>query len=569
MRVTQLRIKNYRSFGSEVKIDVPSSHVVLVGGNNVGKSTIVSALDLVLGSRSPWRIRMEPDDYFDPKAPIELEATIGEVSPGEKSQLFSLCSSKKQKGALSAAENPEVNIAITIPAWESAGTNEDEGDEDGTAPTKVELRVQLWGFTLHRRGDDVRRALARSIVASPHRRIDADLSASRWTPYGRLMKEILESSPEFADLCRLLDEANTKVQAAFANQKQDLLKGARVVSYVDDIEFRLTEHGNPVELLRNLEIFVDEGGRRINIDHVGTGTQSAIIIGMLELVLRASSALVRILCVEEPESFIHPHGIRRLGRLLREIAEESGVQVLLVSHSPSLVATLSPGDVIRVEEEDGESRVYQSRGELGGPHFARYVTADTAEMFFAKRVILVEGDTERYLLPSLARLVSVDGIRLDLDRARISVIAMGSKDSIVNYLTILDAFSIDAWAILDADFLKGSSLRSLLTYLGNRGAKIDDSTESTLRRDLLKEQIIVLSKGEIEDYIPDTDVAEASGKPLDTVRGILASHTKRSSGLKEVFGTGKPQYAMTLASYYLSAGKLPSDLERLVRRIAT
>jgi hypothetical protein len=35
------------------------------------------------------------------------------------------------------------------------------------------------------------------------------------------------------------------------------------------------------------------------------------------------------------------------------------------------------------------------------------------------------------------------------------VIAMGSKDSIINYLTILDAFSIDAWAILDTDFLTG------------------------------------------------------------------------------------------------------------------
>jgi hypothetical protein len=88
----------------------------------------------------------------------------------------------------------------------------------------------------------------------------------------------------------------------------------------------------------------------------------------------------------------------------------------------------------------------------------------------------------------------------------------------------------------------------LVTHLRDRGATIDDSSEESLRRDLLSEQIVVLSEGEIEDYIPDTDVAAASGKDLAVVQRILASHGKRSSGFTALFGTGKPQYAMTLAN---------------------
>ena len=568
MRVTQLRIKNYRSFGTEEAIDLPSTHVVLVGGNNVGKSNIIKALDLVLGSRAPWQIRLEPDDYFDASAPVELGVTIGEVSTGDKSVLFPVCTNKQQRGALSSKTEPEITIDIAAPAWEPADPD-NEGEED-SGPTRTELDVNLWGFPVHRGGNNVRKALARTVVVSPHRRVDSDLSASRWTPYGQLMKDVLESSAQFDDLRDLLKQANEQVQAAFSDQKDDLLDGARIVSYVEDIEFRLTEQGNPVELLRNLQIFVDQGrGRSVNLDHLGTGTQSAVIIGILELALRSAAGHVRVMCVEEPEAFIHPHGIRRLGKLLRETAEQNDIQIILASHSPSLVATLTPADIIRVEVENGETTTHQADGALSDPHFARFVTADTAEMFFAKRVVLVEGDTERFLLPPLSSLVKNGGNPLDLDRDRISIISMNTKDNVLNYLKILNAFSIDAWAILDADFLHGSSLAPLVTYLQGKGASIDNSNETNLRKDLLAQQVIVLSQGEIEDYISDADVAAASGKSLADVQATLASHTKRSSGFKAVFGTGKPQYAMTLAGHYLSTGQAPADLERLLLTLGT
>jgi putative ATP-dependent endonuclease of OLD family len=66
MRITELTIKNYRSFdpvGQIIKF--PTAHCALVGKNNAGKSNIFSALNLVLGAKNPAYIKFEEDDYFD------------------------------------------------------------------------------------------------------------------------------------------------------------------------------------------------------------------------------------------------------------------------------------------------------------------------------------------------------------------------------------------------------------------------------------------------------------------------------------------------------------------------
>jgi len=110
-------------------------------------------------------------------------------------------------------------------------------------------------------------------VAS-ERSVDDDLQASRWTPYGQLMKAVLESSPDYDELQELLASVNEKIQEIFASERAALLSQARVVSYVDDLDFQLTKDNNPAELLRYLEILVTENGRKSNLDELGSGTQT-------------------------------------------------------------------------------------------------------------------------------------------------------------------------------------------------------------------------------------------------------------------------------------------------------
>lgn len=569
MRLTELTIDNFRSIGPSQVITFVSNRCVLVGGNNAGKSNILAALDWVLGGRAPYQLRAEAEDFFDPSHPIKIEAVLGDASAMDKSALMGVATNQKQRGKLSKETDPRVSLTLTIPALDPADNEEAGGSDEGDSPNKPTLVVNLWGFDIFQKTAAKRRDLVSTVTVQANRRVGDDLRASQWTPYGQLMKSVLEESSGYGEVLRLLDELNDKIHQVFETQKASLLRDARIASYVDDISFRLTKENKPSELLRNLEVFVTEGTRTINIDRMGTGTQSAVIMSMFELVLMARTSRLRILVTEEPEAFIHPHGVRRLSELIARVAEGSNTQVIVSTHSPALLPKLAPSDVIRVTRNGVRTEVHQASGALSDPSFSRYVNQETAEMFCANRVVLTEGLTERVLLPPISQLVEVAGQPLDLDRLGISVISMNGKDAVVQYLSILDEFNIPRFAILDADFLTGSSKTPLIKYLRSKGAAIDDSTGDTLRKGLLAAGIIVLSKGEIEDYIPIADVATVSGRTEADVKAAISGAKKRSDAFKStaVFAMSKPLYARALADHYLSVGSVPSDISRLITAV--
>ncbi len=102
----------------------------------------------------------------------------------------------------------------------------------------------------------------------------------------------------------------------------------------------------------------------------------------------------------------------------------------------------------------------------------------------------------------------------------------------------------------------------------SKGKTIDDSNDTNLIRDLIPCGVIVLSKGEIEDYIPDADVASITGKSLANVQTQCGAITKRSEAFRKLFGSGKPIYGRQISEFYVQAGSVPPDLERLIRRLS-
>lgn len=561
MRATEVFIKNFRGFGSRQILRSPSNRLALVGSNNAGKSTVLLALEWILGSTPPYQLaqRIERHDFHDTKLPIEIGATLGEITPEDKGQLMLLATNKQQRGALSKDDNPSISIVLQIPPFEPSG--------DESESNKATLDIKLWGWPVHRGQTSVRRRLFQYLRVDALRRVEAHLSASRWTPYGELMKSVLEGSTQFEDLKNLLTDVNLQVRDAFAAQKEAMLSGAQIASYVDDIDFQLKKENNPVELLRNLQVFVTEEGRRLNLERVGLGTQNAVVIGMLELALKARLGHGKLFAIEEPDAFLHPHGVRLLAHLIQKIDQEAHAQVVLSTHSPVLLATLTPGELARIEKKNGESRVFQSVGTLNDPTYARFVNQDNAEMFFADRVVLVEGPTERFLFPPLARIISPRGSS-DLDRLRISIVQLEGKTSLLNFLRILDDFEIETRALLDKDFLGDPTCRRLIEYLQGVGKMVKDGTPQVLQADLRNHGIIVLPKGEIEDYVPIEDVVAVTGKSIDEVQKHLGQG-KTSEAFKKIFGATKPLYAKQLAEYYLSNDVIAESLEAIIHEILT
>jgi len=573
MRITELTIKNYRSFdpvGQTIKF--PTVHCALVGKNNAGKSNVFSALNLVLGAKNPAYIKFEEDDYFDINLPIEIKVVISDITEDDKNILFTLPNlTKQQKGALnSKISNGEADITFLLRKnYEHIPLDEDEEQAEESQDT---FEIKLWGFNVYRKKEDIRKFLIRMLLVPAVRDYKNELSASKWTQYGQLMKSVLEDSPQYAEIKSDLQNLNEKIQEIFKSEKEKLLKSARIVSYVDDISFQLTKENHPSELLRNLEIFIKEGGKLFNIDYVGTGTQSAIIIGILELALKNKSTKNRLFCIEEPEAFIHPHGIRYLGSLIKNISSEQNTQVIISTHSLSLTANFEPKEIIKVDKENGKTVIKQDPS-FDVVHFRRFIHQDNAELFFSDRVVLVEGLTEKHLFNNLDKITkqnpaNPDSEDCNFDRINVGIIRMDSVDSIVNYIKILSAFGIEYCAIVDKDFVLDPSKQNKLKELCREiGVNYQDDNIPQLINDLKSKNFLVNTKGEIEDLFPDQDIANITGKNISDIQKIKSKYpNKTSKAFKELFGTGKAEYAIQIADFY-AQNNTSHPLEDIIRKL--
>lgn len=573
MRITKIVIKNYRSFdtvGQEILFS--TVHAALVGKNNAGKTNIFNALNLILGNKNPAYTRFEEDDYFDSSHPIEIQVIISDITEADKSQLFSIPNlTKQQKGALNGkVSDKTADISFLLRKnYEYTPIDTEEEEVEGAQDT---FEIKLWGFNVFRKKEDIRKLLVKMLLVPAIRDHKDELTASKWTAYGQLMKEVLENSPHYESIKTDLVNLNTKIQQVFETEKSKLLEGARIVAYVDDINFQLTKDNSPSELLRNLEVFIKEGSKNFNIEYVGTGTQSAIIIGILELALKNKSSKNKLFCIEEPEAFIHPHGIRYLGSLVKNITKEQNTQVLISTHSLSLTANFEPVEIIRVDKIDGKTVIKQNTS-LSSTHFKRFIHQDNAEIFFSDRVLFIEGPTEKHLFGNLDKITKLEptnpnSINCNFDRLNLGIIRLDSVDAIINYIIIANAFDIPYAAILDKDFITDPSKQNKCQELCRElGVTFQTTNSNQLINDLKTKKIIINNKGEIEDIFSDQEVANISGKSLTDVQTAKSGHPQKTSkAFKQIFGVRKAEYAIIISDYY-KTNSVAHPLEDMIRKI--
>jgi CRISPR-associated exonuclease Cas4 len=223
-----------------------------------------------------------------------------------------------------------------------------------------------------------------------------------------------------------------------------------------------------------------DDGLRTPAEEKGHGLQRATIFALLrawaktlrggqpreqeELTPRKASESA-IFAIEEPELFLHPQAQRQLAQALEGIAGSPDHQVFVCTHSPHFVSLdryRSLAVVTKPTLAIGTT-VCQCTDELfggeGGPdrkrrfQMAAWVNPDRGEMFFAKKVILVEGATEKAAFPYLADRLGC----LDPD---VSVIDCGSKFNLCLYIKICEAFRIPYVVVYDEDPVPNPALQN-------------------------------------------------------------------------------------------------------------
>ncbi|HHQ3726110.1 TPA: ATP-dependent nuclease, partial [Streptococcus pneumoniae] len=155
---------------------------------------------------------------------------------------------------------------------------------------------------------------------------------------------------------------------------------------------------------------------------------------------------------EEPENHIAPHHIGKLIKRFKQLGNNDNSQVILTSHSPAIVKRIDPEDLkyLRIENNDRVLQTIVSDIQLPPAIDESYKYIKGAiqaypELYFAKLVVLGEGDSEELLLPKFFDLLGKE-----VDSSQISIVPLGGRH--VNYFwKLLNALRIPHITLLDFD----------------------------------------------------------------------------------------------------------------------
>lgn len=192
------------------------------------------------------------------------------------------------------------------------------------------------------------------------------------------------------------------------------------------------------------------GGRLARMAAVSTSDAAAAeaLVSVIEACC-ADCLTGEILLIEEPELLLTPQAQRYLYRLLRRFAE-AGNQVLYSTRSTAFVDAAHHDEIVRLDLRRGRRSLRRTSPQaLSEPERVRLAAEfdhERSEMFFARAVVLVEGQTERLALPAVFRALGHDP-----DALGIAITEVGGKANLVLAARLLRQLHIPFMVVFDSD----------------------------------------------------------------------------------------------------------------------
>lgn len=388
MRLASLSIRNFRPFREEVTIPIDDL-TVLIGQNDVGKSSILDALAMFFGEGS-----VKPDaedcnvnsgervieiacEFEDLPTSIVLD---DDVSTNFQSEYLltdqQRLKIKKRLDFTGAKLKQDVYVCAIHPTA--------FGYDNLLSLTNTQLKERLKTLGVSAAGIDLRKnpELRRAIWgACPDLELQqVDISANK-EDAKRLWEKIVAFLPSYALFrsdrpsqdtdAEVQDPMKLAIAAAIAEVQPDLDKVEKTVrDKAEELARRTHEALARIDKNAAAQLSPDFKGdikwnsvfsitlrtdNGIPLGKRGSGLRRLVLLSFLmaEAERRRTEQVNSsiIYAVEEPETSQHPHNQKMLVQALQELAEDDGCQVLLTTHSPGL-ATLIPIQHFRFIDHD-------------------------------------------------------------------------------------------------------------------------------------------------------------------------------------------------------------------------
>lgn len=440
MYLSEVYIENFRIFGAEeekkhLRLKLGPGLNVFVGENDSGKSAIVDATRHVLWTTSQDYHRLTEDDFHvagsERAKTLTISCLFHGLSTQESARFLEWLSMEDNKSCL------YVTLKATFLGDESA----------------VSRRGRNISVTVHsgKKGDgraiegEIREFLKVTYLR-PLRDAEAELAEGR----GSRLSQILHAHPRFTDQ-RISDfdkddlSKKPKTLVGIMRQAEHLIQENAVIQgtketlntkYLKDFsigkdmlegEISVAKQADLSHILEKLELWlrskegIDLKTRR------GLGVNNVLFMSTELLLLGGGEkCALPLLLIEEPEAHLHPQMQLRLMDFLEDKANHEGnrVQIMVTTHSPNLVSKVDLESVVVMNE--GKTYPLASEFTKLEPtdyrFLRRFLDVTKANLFFAKGVMIVEGDAENIILPTLAKLLG-----RSFSENGVSIVNVGSR----------------------------------------------------------------------------------------------------------------------------------------------
>lgn len=448
MKIEKIKIKNYKSI-KDIEI-IPSKKVnVFIGENSTGKSNIFNAITWPLGPVYPSFNSTSKEDRFKGRDENKIEITL---------------------------EFDDRNYLQLSEEWYLNGYLKSGLNLNGSYANNEQREKYISSFI------DV------------DREISDYMPSNKWSLMGRFLQDVnnkfnsesitdpetgetILKSKGFKDklvnlrndyLFSVKDDDGKNIMNEFVKVLQKET-AAQLNRPEDNFNIDLNLY-DPWNFYKTLQLNVHETDLDLDFraSELGMGVQASITIAILKAYSKIKLNNDTPIFIDEPELFLHPHGRRNFYKIIRELAD-SGTQIFLTTHSTEFV-DLGNFDEIFVVRKDRDIGTYIKTAD---PErfkkdllIRKNINADidsiklayknayentgdsqkASEAMFAKKIILVEGESESLILPYFFNLLEFDYIANG-----ISIVKCGGKSELDRFYRLYTEYGIPCYIMFDGD----------------------------------------------------------------------------------------------------------------------
>ena len=517
VRVESIKLSGFRCFGPDpITVPISPEITAVVGPNAAGKTALLQALSKLFGvsrnqrtvQRSDFHLGAEDDPGDRQTRDLFIDVLIGlpelvdgtatpeTIAPSFRHMLI------EREGAA-----PVCRLRLEA-RWEDDGTIEGEVSQELFWVDRLDEKPAT---DICHPVSPADRGLIQLYYTPASRDAAAQVKATAGALAARLLRAI-EWSPETEGA---VQQATEDLATAFEDEpaiaairKALQARWSGLHDDVVDSKPRLTLVSRRFEeVINKIAVLFEQGadGHERGLEALSDGQQSLFYFALAAAVFDLEREVVNgtvegfrdeilripaltLFALEEPENHLSPYFLARIIRQVRSMTDAGGAQAIVTSHSPAVVSRVNPSEVryCRCDPKTRVSAVKEIKIPPGVTEAAKFVRGAMLaypELYFARFVILVEGDSERIVLPRLA-----EALGLLIDPAFVAIVPLGGRH-VQHFWRLLTHLGIPNATLLDLDLGRD----------GGGFGRIKTAIEKLIDIEVPKEKLLQTSKGIMSD----------------------------------------------------------------------